>query len=77
MALVDFIDKALLESIGGVNALFIIDPLYIDAFANTIDSLNTKINRSSIKVLSIISLTDLACMAHNEGEKTLSQIMKS
>lgn len=78
MALVEFLDKALLEAIGYTKALLMIDPLYIDAFANTIDALNTKLNstKCSINVMAILSLTDLACMAHNDGEKTLSHIMK-
>lgn len=78
MALVDFIDKAMLEAMENTRALIIIDSLYIDAFANVIDSINTKINSSklSIHVMSILSLNQLACMAHNDNEQTLAHLMK-
>jgi len=78
MALIEFIDKAMLEAIENTRALIIIDSLFIDAFANVIDSLNTKINSSklSIHVLSILNLQQLACMAHNDNEQSLTHLMK-
>lgn len=78
MALIEFIDKAMLEAIENTRALIIIDSLFIDAFANVIDSLNTKINSSklSIHVLSILNLQQLACMAYNDNEQSLTHLMK-
>lgn len=78
MALIEFIDKAMLEAIENTRALIILDCLFIDAFANVIDSLNTKINSSklSIHVLSILNLQQLACMAYNDNEPTLFHLMK-
>jgi hypothetical protein len=77
MLLVSFIEKALLKSIGPTRALIIIEATNKDSFAIGLESMLYKFkgSKTSIKIISVIGLNQIAGMVDKGTEETFNEII--
>lgn len=75
--LVSFIEKALLKSIGPTRALIIIEATNKDSFAIALESMlyRFKGSKTSIKIISVIGLNQIAGMIYKGQEQTFNEII--
>lgn len=76
MLLVSFIEKALLKSIGPTRALIIVEATNKDSFAIALESMLYRFtgSKTSIKIISVIGLNQIAGMIEKGQEETFNDI---
>jgi len=77
MQLVKFIEQALLKSIGPTRALIIVEATNKDSFAVALESMLYRFNgsKTSIKIISVIGLNQIAGMIEKGQEETFNEII--
>lgn len=77
MRLVDFIEQALLKSIGTTRALIIIEATNKDSFSTALNSLlyRFKGTKTCIKIMSVIGLNQIAGEIQKGNESTFNEIL--